>query len=585
MYAAVIAVTLGLIWTPGRWGREDWDYFAHHYEAMRRTVLEYHQIPWWNPWSCGGMPLATNPQLGLVSINFLLVLVFGSYPGLKLATVVHLLIAAEGARWLAGQWMRDPLARALVGFFFVANGAVAINIAAGMLGVLVIAWVPWSIGLALRLEQDARRGIELGGVVALAVLESLHYFVVQLALVLAVIVCWRLWACGRESRSRLLIGVAWAVSIILAVAGMRAALAAELVLDFPRSRSDLIRVHIPAKAMALALIRPFQHLAYRVPHWSGNLGLGWHEFGCYVGVLAVVLFLVSLSSGWRFWHSLAVICLWLTVGNTDWYHPSAWLADVPILGTMRLATRWRVLAVLGLALGCGAVLSQWRLASSKRRRVLATVLMGLLVADLGLNAWPIYAQIFVNKPGEIVRSPDDDDFVQVEKLRVFPDSGTQMLAMLRANYGTVYGYEPLIGQDTNPYSARLWPGHPEYRGEHWSSAGPVEVIRWSPNTIELRAPPGSEVHVNQNPGAYWLAGGRRAFSGLRAMDRHEKFVVPTGPDGRVELSTWPSGWRWGCAISGAGVIGSLCLLISQVVVRLPCSRTACKNLAAFGALL
>src|SRR3989442_14791319 len=110
LHGAVLGLGLAMVCSGSRWGREDWDYFAHHYEAMRRTVVEYGQVPWWNPWSCGGIPLTANPQIGLVSINFPLVLVLGTYAGLKWAALAHLLLSAEGARRLGAQWLTDPVA-------------------------------------------------------------------------------------------------------------------------------------------------------------------------------------------------------------------------------------------------------------------------------------------------------------------------------------------------------------------------------------------------------------------------------------------------------------------------------------------
>ena len=61
----------------------------------------------------------------------------------------------------------------------------------------------------------------------MALLTSMYYFTVYLGLVLAVVVCWRLWVCGRAARPRLVIGCSWASSLVLALAGMRTALAAD----------------------------------------------------------------------------------------------------------------------------------------------------------------------------------------------------------------------------------------------------------------------------------------------------------------------------------------------------------------------
>src|SRR6266516_7540877 len=54
----------------------DFGYFAQVYEAIKLSILGYHQFPWWNPWIAGGIPLYANPQAGVFSITTLFALIF-----------------------------------------------------------------------------------------------------------------------------------------------------------------------------------------------------------------------------------------------------------------------------------------------------------------------------------------------------------------------------------------------------------------------------------------------------------------------------------------------------------------------------
>jgi hypothetical protein len=552
-------VSSGVVFHWDNWGRYDWDYFAHNYEAMRRTVVEFRQVPWWNPWSCGGLPLAANPQLGLVSIQFILVLLFGTYPGLKLAVIVHQMIAAEGARWLAGDWVRQPWARVLVGFVYVANGALALHFAVGHLGVLVCAYLPWAVGMVFRLERARWWGVGLGTLMAVAVLNSLHYFTVYLQLICAALVLWRFWTCDWPARRRLLFASFAAGFTFLVLAGPRIVLSTELVLDFPRARSaQMEQVVGPARLLAM-LVLPAQTMEFRPPAWVGDHWIGWHEFGAYVGLVGVVLFLVSLKDGFRWWHALAIVCVWLSLGNRRWYHPSWWITDLPILGTLRLATRWRVVAMLGVALGVGVTLANWWAAPRRVCRLLATVLAAILVVDLSWNVAPIYSGMFNDPPVRLERVRRDASVMQLANHESTGKAYSGMFARVRADYGVIYGYEPLIGHDHDPRSARVWQGHPDYRGEFWSDDGPVSLVRWSPNAIQLAAPPGSVVSINQNPGSYWLAGGRRIFHDLKSVDRHAAFAVRADESGHVHLSILPRSLCVGVCVSLIGVVGCLVL--------------------------
>src|SRR5687768_16141335 len=81
----VVLFCLSFLLTGDRLGPGDADYLIQTQEAMRRSILEFHQFPWWNPWVSGGVPLFANPQFGLISLQTPLTLLFGSIIGYKLA--------------------------------------------------------------------------------------------------------------------------------------------------------------------------------------------------------------------------------------------------------------------------------------------------------------------------------------------------------------------------------------------------------------------------------------------------------------------------------------------------------------------
>ena len=42
--------------------QNDWDLESQLNWAPYYTVVHFHQIPLWNPWKCGGMPMLGGPQ-------------------------------------------------------------------------------------------------------------------------------------------------------------------------------------------------------------------------------------------------------------------------------------------------------------------------------------------------------------------------------------------------------------------------------------------------------------------------------------------------------------------------------------------
>ena len=62
IYAALaILFCWPLFSVPGGFGIMDWDQHFFLYAAVAKSVLAFHQLPFWNPWYCGGNMLWQNP--------------------------------------------------------------------------------------------------------------------------------------------------------------------------------------------------------------------------------------------------------------------------------------------------------------------------------------------------------------------------------------------------------------------------------------------------------------------------------------------------------------------------------------------
>ena len=66
------------------WGNYDWDLFFFHAGANYRSVVEFGELPLWNPWYLGGFPSIGNPQAPFIDPWFLLDVLLGSVPAIKI---------------------------------------------------------------------------------------------------------------------------------------------------------------------------------------------------------------------------------------------------------------------------------------------------------------------------------------------------------------------------------------------------------------------------------------------------------------------------------------------------------------------
>ena len=525
---------------PENLGAGDWDLFLGKAEAARRTILEWGQFPWWDPWTRGGFPLAANPQCGVIGVAMPMVLAFGTSVGMRLATLACFLIAAEGGRRLAGLWLADGWAASAAGLIYAINGGVVVAAVAAYHVSMCYGALPWLLLLASRLDRRPADGLWLGFWLAFNVLNGIQYFTVYIALIVGAWWLRNLRLRSGAARSRYLAHTAIGLGTFFALAGWRLATTGLVYRDFPRPYQtaweetpwSIVR-HLIGRPSAETLIR------MEVPYF-------W-ETSCSIGPLVLGLALVSLAWGWRWWHGLALVCGWLAAGSTSWYYPSYWLAHFPVFSTMHVVTRWRFMALLGVALAAASVLDRWRRDRRRGLRVLALVAIAAIGIDYTFyGARVLHLGFRVAPTEDHFPGPSVAGIVQVDTALGLPSIGR--------GYGVIHGFEPLMGYNRQAVTARLWRGQPDYQGEAWTDAGPIRPESWSPNRIAFRVEPGQVVHVNQNPGSWWLVDGRPIFDGLRCAEMERPFAVQAGPTGRLDLRIRPRGLGLGLGLHVAGVV-------------------------------
>jgi hypothetical protein len=273
-----------------------------------------------------------------------------------------------------------------------------------------------------------------------------------------------------------------------------------------------------------------------------------------------------LRWGLRFYHLGALLAFLLLLGSSSPWHPSYWLSRVPPFDSIWLVFRWRlvVLACLALAAARGLDrLAPWlRQRLGRRARWLLPLVAFALPLELVLLLLPSWAaHVTPYRDTPLTRAslglPRTPQMLAVRGVTV-PRTGKRLLfSTARANLGTVAGYEPLLGYRAVP-SARLWVGHPRYRGEYVVDGQPVTPARWSPNRILLRGlPPGRALEVNLNPGRGWSAGGRPLCTDCRVFELQRRFQIPIPASGELDLRYTPPGLWAGLLSSLAAALGLL----------------------------
>ncbi|WP_165229034.1 hypothetical protein [Aquisphaera insulae] len=536
--AACLVLAWPLLERPRNLGFGDWDLFLGKHEAARRTILDYGEFPWWDPWTRGGFPLAANPQCGVISVQMPFILLFGTTIGMRIATVICFLLAAEGARRLARLWIGDPWGSFAAGLIYGLNGAVLVAAVAAYHVSMCYPALPWMLYHLARLGKRPVDAVGLGFWTAFSVLNGIQYFTVYTALIAGVV--WLRALRAREGRLRFLNQTVLAIGVFLLLAGWRVATTGLVYRDFPRAYPSSFRSTLD---MVPGLLFG-RHLAEVLKRQS--LPEFWESVR-YLGPIVPSLALASLVRGWRWWHTLILLTLWLSAGATEWYQPTYWLSHWPIFSTMHVITRWHFMSMLGVGLAAGSTIGWIRSIGKPWWNGLAFVAIAAVAADYvsyGFEVLPVAFSVAADEshfPGPPLPT---GEIVQVETCEGFP--------AISRGYGVIHGFEPLMGYDRDAPTARLWRGHPDYAGEFATDEGEVRPRHWTPNRIELEVRPGQEVTINQNPGSWWLVNGSRPFAADRCAEMRRPYVVRADDRGRVVLQIRPRGLGAGLWLHAAG---------------------------------
>ncbi|MEO6420510.1 MAG: hypothetical protein ABIP39_13925, partial [Polyangiaceae bacterium] len=100
----------------------DEHYFFAHEEAARISINRYHELPAWNPYYCGGIALAANPQDVTFAPDFVLRLLFDTGPGRRLAILLFIVLGLEGMYRLARRHDCSALASVAAAIAFAGSG-------------------------------------------------------------------------------------------------------------------------------------------------------------------------------------------------------------------------------------------------------------------------------------------------------------------------------------------------------------------------------------------------------------------------------------------------------------------------------
>ncbi len=578
MGAFVLAPTLA---DPSTVGGHDWDQMESHRYLVTKTILRFHQFPFWNPYSCGGHSTWGGFESGTVVVSpWLPFYLAMSLPhALRAEVFGSALVSMVGAWLFAGRFTRSSAARALVVVVFAVNGRWALQLAAGHTWHLVYGLTPWvlyyydrAIGADPTLGAPRRRDtVLMGAVLAMMAYAGGIYPLPQTALLVALYGV-LLSAVTGSVRP---IGVGFSAgAIAFGLCAPKLLPILEVLARFPRLIESTESMDITGFLQILTaheqdMSTPSSH----VSQW------GWHEWGMYVGWVVVVLVTVGCLLGRGIRESplkwVGVFALLLGIGAVDPHAPWPLLHHLPVFKSQHVPSRWMYPGLLMLSVVAAAALERGLVRSGRARGWLEVAMLPALAwiaYDVATVARQPMMHVFGNHMPAVTEStgPFRTEIKIPREMDYAPDYAPPSLPAEMANIGTIdCGTFPGLNVYVRDQNGRVsglgarGRGDPLYRGEAYvpDGVGQAEVVSFSPNAIAVRvtgAQAGEHVVLNQNWDAGWKANGDPVlnWSDTIAAQLHEQ-------NSTIVFRYRPRLWYPGLAVFVATLAGLAFAYVAQ----------------------
>ncbi len=549
-------------------GNHDWDQHQFYYASVLKSVIEYHQWPFWNPWYCGGNVLWQNPQVAILTPVYILGVFFPFVIAVKISIVLHYFCGFLGMHFLCTRLLKlkyFPLILYLAAFF-VFSGSLALHIKVGHSTFLPFFYLPWIVYHYFKINEKYKynQAFKAAAWSALAIYNGGIHSLAMLYILLGILALYR----SLKIKQFLPLKALFAVIIpTIAISSPKLI----PVLYFLVSK-DFVddRLFTPVEFITNEiLVNIYTNRNQSMDFVYSNQQFGWWEYGNYLGILGVLLvigFMVTITYREAtskknddlslYFCLLVFLSIALAAGDFSALSPASLVKNLPIYSGFRCPTRYTILVGLFGSLVIGSFLSQLKidhfLAQSFKLRMVVGVTATLATYDLYI----VNKQHFV---GAFDKEPLAHEFKAgkgVDVLR-YDSTGAPLhdnVAMLRNLFNDtmhVQCYEPL--QLIRRFNSELPVVFVGQKTDVHSKFTPNQIVA-EVNRV-TNAP--IRVYLNQNFSEGWTGNGESLI--WDEKKGHHYFLLQKGAGNIVEFSFFPPGLRLGLGLFVIGIIGSVVL--------------------------
>lgn len=543
-------------------GVYDWDQHFFYYGAVLKNVVEYGQMPFWNPWYCGGNVLWQNPQIAILSPVYPLAAVMPLQLAMTINIVLHYWIGFSGMHVLLTRVIGLTFLPAViyVATLVTASSAPAIHLRAGHSVFLPGFYLPLQLYFFFQAFKTGEWKYVFLSSMTLALMVfngGTHILPMSVAALGSFAV---FAAIGRRS---------WRPLVLVAMFGMAAiAYSAPKLLPVaqfvtgeqfwdtrnPIEKPDLVTLAV----LEQTYLVPTENVGSRLPMQRH----GWHEYGNYIGWWSAI----ALVAGWLWvlirrspanhWFGISLalttaVLFLLSLGEFSRYSPAVLSQSLPLFSSFRIPSRYTIpflqFAALTLAWAFHTAVLRHGLARSVRVAVTIACL-GASAHLLAVNRWN-FTNVFAEPPFETsfrwMAGPREIATDQVTNAYL---PGSPMLRALVEHRAFYHCYESLqLLRAADPDKPHLFV----------DGTARVTDVTFSPNRLEFNVfggPEAARLFMNYNWAPGWTSTAGAIEPGGKG--KMASIVIPPGQTGRYAFTFVPPGLLLGTAVLAIGALAS-----------------------------
>jgi hypothetical protein len=364
-----------------RWnyiGVGDWELFTTMAAVPVRTILLYHQFPFWNPYIGGGNILFAHPETAILSPFSFINLLFGPMGGLKLQIFVCYFLGFWGSYLFARKLGFSKISSYLISFVYYGSSYFGLHFSIGHIPFTHFCFLPWFLFFLLKSGENWKYLLAGGLSIALLILGN-----GAAVPFLYTVFFSGLFICLYSLETRTLYYIKG--FIFATVAGVLAAAIKFIPMFSYLSGNRWEGMAGDVTPLDIALKGFFSIDQWIFRSVGNNQYWGWHEYSAYLSPLVVILALVGIIFAFRksrIWLVIAVFFLLFGLGNFSAISPWNLFTKIPGFSSIRSPARafQFVLLASGIMAGFGIdyLIDKWK-NSFRQIKISAGIVAGIIL--------------------------------------------------------------------------------------------------------------------------------------------------------------------------------------------------------------